>query len=116
MAQTGLDQIAKAETAAKTEPTVDNYLALSVEYCQARRYDDCIKAAHEALHINPDQAEAYANLASAYHSLGNVDETIAALQEEIRLNPNLPSAKSNLEAELALKAKSAQPTSGPNKR
>jgi tetratricopeptide (TPR) repeat protein len=116
VAQTGLDQVAKAETMARTEPTVDNYLALSADYYQAQRYEDSIKAARAALRINPNQAEAYANLASAYHSLGNVDETIAALQQEVRLNPNLPSAKSNLAIELAVKAKSTQPTSGPNKQ
>ena len=37
VAQTGLDQVAKAETAARTEPTVNNYLALSVVYFQARK-------------------------------------------------------------------------------
>jgi protein O-mannosyl-transferase len=103
VAQTGLDQVVRAETVAKTEPTVNNYLALSVQYYQTQRYEDCIKAAREALKVNPNQAEAYANLAAAYHTLGNLDETIAALQEEVRLNPNLPSAKSNLEIELAVK-------------
>jgi tetratricopeptide (TPR) repeat protein len=103
VAQTGLDQIVKAETVARTEPTVDNYLALSVQYYQTQRYQDCIQAAREALKVNPNQAEAYANMAAAYHTMGNLDETIAALQQEVRLNPNLPSAKSNLEIELAVK-------------
>ena len=103
VAQTGLEQLAKAETVAKTEPTVNNYLALSVQYYQTQRYQDCINAAREALKINPNQAEAYANIASAYHTLGNLDETIAALQEEVRLNPNLPSAKTNLDIELTVK-------------
>jgi tetratricopeptide (TPR) repeat protein len=103
VAQTGLDQVVKAETVAKAEPTVNNYLALSVQYFQTRRYEDCITAAREALKVNPNQAEAYANIAAAYHTLGKLDETIAALQEEVRLNPNLRSAKSNLEIELAVK-------------
>jgi tetratricopeptide (TPR) repeat protein len=106
VAQTGLDQVPKAETQATKEPTVNNYLALSVLYYQAQRYEDCIKAAREALKVNPNQAEAYANMASAYHAMGKLDETIAALREEVRLNPNLPSAKNNLEIELAVKAKS----------
>jgi tetratricopeptide (TPR) repeat protein len=124
VAQIGLDQVVKAETAARTEPTVNNYLALSVQYFQTQRYEDCIKAAREALKVNPNQAEAYANIAAAYHTMGKLDETIAALQEEVRLNPNLPTAKSNLEIELAVKkgrsggtsATNAQPTSGRNKR
>jgi len=97
VAQTGLGQIQKAETQAHEKPTVDHYLDLSVLYYQTQRYSDCIAAAREALKINPEQAEAYANIATAFHTLGNLDETITALREEIRLNPNLPSAKENLE-------------------
>jgi tetratricopeptide (TPR) repeat protein len=111
VAQTGLAQVVKAETAAKAEPTANNYLALSVQYYQTQRYEDCIKAAREALRVNPNQAEAYANIAAAYHTMGNLDETIAALQEEVRLNPNLPSAKSNLEIELAEKKERSGGTS-----
>jgi tetratricopeptide (TPR) repeat protein len=114
VAQTGLDQVVKAETMAKAEPTVNNYLALSVQYFQTRRYQDCINAAREALKVNPNQAEAYANMAAAYHTLGNLDETIAALQEEVRINPNLPSAKSNLEIELAVKRQRSAVASGTN--
>ncbi|HEX4273732.1 MAG TPA: tetratricopeptide repeat protein [Bryobacteraceae bacterium] len=105
VAQTGLEQIGRAETQAKTKPSVDNYLNLSVLYFQTQRYSECIKAAREALKVNPNQAEAYANIAAAYHTLGNLDETIAALREEVRLNPDLPSAKSNLAIELAVKEK-----------
>lgn len=105
VAQTGIDHIVEAETIAKTKPTIDNYLALSVEYFNSERYEDSIKAAQEALRINPNQAEAYANMATAYHALGRLDDTIAALQNEVRLNPNLPGAKNNLNIELAEKAK-----------
>jgi tetratricopeptide (TPR) repeat protein len=104
VAQTGIDQLDKAVHTAKYEPTINNYLALSVEYFNTHQYDDCIAAAKEALKINPNQAEAYANMASAYHTLGKLNESLAALREENRLNPNLPNAKTNLavvEAELA---------------
>ncbi len=102
--QTGLDNLNKAASVAAAEPTVDHYLALSVLYYQAGRYEDCINAARSALKINPTLGEAYGNIASAYHTMGKLDETIAALEEEVRLNPNLPSAKSNLQIELAAKA------------
>jgi protein O-mannosyl-transferase len=107
VAQAGIDEIGKAETSATAQPSVDKYLNLSVLYYQTQRYEDCIKAAREALRINPNLGEAYANIASAYHKLGKLDETIAALQEEVRINPNLRSAKKNLAIELALKEKSA---------
>jgi len=107
VAQAGIDEIGKAEKVATTQPTVDHYLSLSVVYYQTQRYEDCIKAAHEALRINPNLGEAYANIASAYHRMGKLDGTIAALQEEVRINPNLRSAKKNLAIELALKEKLA---------
>jgi tetratricopeptide (TPR) repeat protein len=107
VAQAGIDEIGKAETTATSEPTVEHYLNLSVLYYQTQRYDDCIKAAREALRVNPNIGEAYANIASAYHRMGKLDETIAALEEEVRINPNLRSAKRNLAIELALKEKSA---------
>ena len=104
VAQTGIDNLNKAASTAVAQPTVDNYLKLSVLYYEAGRYGDCITAAQAALKINPDLGEAYANIASAYHTMGKLDETIAALEEEVRINPNLPSAKSNLQIELAVKA------------
>jgi tetratricopeptide (TPR) repeat protein len=106
VAQTGLDDIEQAEKLAAQEPSVDRYLKLSVRYYEDQRYDDSIRAAREALRINPTLGEAYANIASASHASGKVDEAIAALREEIRLNPNLPSAQKNLDYELARKASS----------
>jgi tetratricopeptide (TPR) repeat protein len=104
VAQTGIDSLSKAASAAVAQPTANNYLKLSVLYYETGRYDDCINAARGALKINPELGEAYANIASAYHTMGKLDETIAALEQEVRLNPNLPSAKSNLQIELAVKA------------
>ncbi len=103
VAQAGLDQVPRAETVARTEPTPNNFLALSVVYFQSQRYEECINAAREALKINPNLPEAYANIATAYHALGKLDETIAALREEVRLKPDMPSAQKNLEIELAEK-------------
>jgi tetratricopeptide (TPR) repeat protein len=106
VAQTAIDQVPKAEKEASTEPTVNKYLALSVVYYQAGRYEDCIRAAREALSLNPNVPEAYANISSAYHAMGKLDETIAALREEIRLKPDMPSAQKNLDIELQAKKQS----------
>jgi tetratricopeptide (TPR) repeat protein len=103
VAQAGLDQVPRAETVAKAEPTPNNFLALSVVYFQSQKYEECIRAAREALKINPNLPEAYANIATAYHALGKLDETIAALREEVRLKPDMPSAQRNLDIELAEK-------------
>lgn len=108
VAQTGIDQLAVAEKLAAEQPSADHYLSLSVHYYENRRYEDCIRAAKEALKLNPDLGEAYANIASAYHTMGRMDETIAALREEVRLNPNLPSAAHNLDVMLAEKARTGK--------
>lgn len=104
VAQSGTNQLREAAKEATTNPTVDHYLKLSVLYYDQQRYQDCINAARQALKLNPDQAEAYANIATAYHTMGNhLDDAIAALKEEVRLNPNLRSAKANLDFELSVK-------------
>lgn len=108
VAQNGMDQLVPAEKEAKDAPSVEHYLDLSVKYYNNERYDDCIRAAREALRINPNLGEAYANIASAYHTMGKVDETITALREEVRLNPNLPSATHNLDVMLAEKARTGK--------
>ena len=125
VAQTGQEHIVKAALSARSDPTVNKYLALSVDYFHNEKYEECIRAAQQALRISPGQAEAWANIATAYHTMGKLDETIAALQEEIRLNPDLPNAKSNLDFVLAEKTKQRDrptspttpppSTSGPNK-
>jgi protein O-mannosyl-transferase len=108
VAQTGLDNLNRAVKVAAAQPTPDHFLALSVLLYQTGKYVECISAAREALKIDPNLGEAWANIASAYHTMGKLDETIAALQEEVRLNPNLPSAKSNLEIELNVKGLQAK--------
>jgi tetratricopeptide (TPR) repeat protein len=104
VAETGIHSVAAARVVATREPTVDHLLALSVHYYEVRQYEDCIRSAREALKINPNLGEAWANIATAYHTMGNLDETIAALREEVRINPNLHSASHNLEVALAEKA------------
>lgn len=105
VAQTAIDSVADAEQLARNEPTPDHFLSLSVHYYENQRYEDSIRAAKEALRLNPDLAEAYANIATAWHAMGKLDETIAALREEVRINPDLPSAAHNLDAALAEKAR-----------
>ena len=74
---------------------------------------DCIRAAREALRIDPNLGEAYANIATAYDTMGKVDEAIAALREEVRINPNLRLATRNLSVELAIKARSGHTSPAP---
>jgi tetratricopeptide (TPR) repeat protein len=105
VAETGIKSVATAKLEALKEPSVDHLLALSVHYYEVRQYENCIQSARDALKINPDLGEAYANIATAYHTMGRLDETIAALREEVRINPNLRSASHNLQVVLAEKAR-----------
>jgi tetratricopeptide (TPR) repeat protein len=104
VAQTGLDEIRRAETLAKSDPTADHYLNLSVVYFRNVRYQDSANAAREALKLHPDLLEAYFNLATVYHVMGKDDDAIAALREALRISPNFELAKKNLAFELAQKA------------
>jgi len=103
VAQAGLAARTTAETAAASQPSVDNYLALSAVYYQEKRYEDCIRAAQQALKIQPNLAEAYVNMATAYHALGKTDDGIAALREAARLRPDMEVVRNNLAWELAHK-------------
>jgi tetratricopeptide (TPR) repeat protein len=103
VAQAGLASLQNAESAVAKEPSVENYLALSVTYFNEKRYDDCVHAAQQVLKVNPNIAEAYVNMATAYHALGKADEGIAALREAARLRPDFNFVTSNLAWELAHK-------------
>ena len=90
-------QVAYAEAQARSRPSPENYLELSSLYHQVGRYQDCIAAAKEALHLRPEFAEAYNNMAAAYASLGQWDETIRAASEALRIQPDFQFARNNLE-------------------
>jgi tetratricopeptide (TPR) repeat protein len=103
-------RLAAAESVARTAPTPQNWLELSLLYHQAGRYSDCIAAANQALKLKPDYAEAYNNVAAGYQSLGQWDEAIRASQQALKLNPALQLAKNNLAYSMAEKQR-AQATS-----
>lgn len=115
------DELKQSEAEAAKRGS-DGYLTLSVVYYKNGRFDDCIRAAKEALKINPNLAEAWSNIAAAYHEMGKIDESAEASKEVVRLNPNLLNAKQNLEVVLAEQAAlhkqsggDAQPVPAPQK-
>jgi tetratricopeptide (TPR) repeat protein len=96
-------------TPAASQNTPESYLSLSLVYCQTGRFEDCAKAARQALLLRPNYAEAYNNIAAAYQSMGRWDEAIGAAQEAIRLKPDFELARNNLAYERAQKALRAGP-------
>ena len=59
--------------------------------CQSKN-KEAIDAFDEAVHIKPDDAEAYYTLAVTYDSAGRSEEAIAAYKEAIRIKPDFPPA------------------------
>jgi tetratricopeptide (TPR) repeat protein len=107
VAQTGIDEVRRIETAVKADPTPDNYLSLSGVYFRNARYQDSIAAAREALRLHPDLPEAYFDMANVYQVTGKYDDAIAALREVLRIRPDHQIAMNNLKYELAKKAANA---------
>ncbi len=103
VALAGIAAVTSTVKLAKEEPSVDHFLKLSALYFQDGRFEDSIEACKSALKLQPDLAEAYANMAASYHTIGKTDEAIAALREAFRLQPDLDVVKNNLQYELAQK-------------
>jgi tetratricopeptide (TPR) repeat protein len=101
LARDAVARLATAEQEAGKQPTPENYLSLSLQYYQIGRYDECVRAATEALRLRPAYAEAYNNIAAGYQSMHRWDDSIAAAQEAIRLKPDFSLARNNLAYALA---------------
>ncbi len=91
-----LNRVRRAEHSVGGDASFNDYLTLSVAYFRARRYEDCIAAAQNALKLNKDLAEAHSNISACQHALGRDDEAIASLREVVRLRPDMSVAWSNL--------------------
>jgi len=93
----GADQeLAAAEELARTAPSPENYLNLSLLDHRAGRFEQSIGAARQALRLKADYAEAYNNIAAAYEAMEKWDEAISAAREALRIRPDFPLARNNL--------------------
>lgn len=97
VAEAGFTELKNAEQKAKTEPTVDDFLNLSIQYYRVHRFEDAISACKGAAKLQPDLAEPWSNMAASYYALGKTDDAINALREALRLRPDLTLVKSNLD-------------------
>ncbi|OJW79364.1 MAG: hypothetical protein BGO69_19420 [Bacteroidetes bacterium 46-16] len=89
-----LAQIAKWTTA---HPSPENYLTLSLEYYSARQFENCIRAAQQALQLRPCYDLAYNNICAAYNQLQQWDNAVDAGKKGLECNPGNPNLKANLE-------------------
>jgi tetratricopeptide (TPR) repeat protein len=89
-------ELAAAERLARTIPSPDNYLNLSLLYHNEGRFEESIEASRQALRLKPDFAEAYNNIAAAYEGMEKWDEAIAYARVALRIRPDFPLARNNL--------------------
>ncbi len=87
--------VQQAEAAAHTSGTAENWLTLSLAYYNESRFEDCIRAAQEALRVRPAYAEAWNNIAAAHNAMRHWDEGIRAADEALRINPAYELARNN---------------------
>jgi tetratricopeptide (TPR) repeat protein len=88
--------------------TADEYVNLSLAYYQTRKFDDSIKAAREALKLQPDYAAAYNNIAAAYAEMHQWERAIEAARQALKIRPDFELARNNLawaESQQALRKK-----------
>jgi protein O-mannosyl-transferase len=78
--------VEEAEELARSNPTAENYLRLSLRYHNEGRFEDCIRACNRALEIRPDYELAYNNICSAYNELKMWDKAIEACEKGVRIN------------------------------
>jgi len=90
-----LMQIAKWTDA---NPTPENYISLSLDYYNAKQYENCIKASERALQLRPGYDIAYNNICASYNELHQWDKAIEAGKKGLQFNPGNPNLKANLEA------------------
>lgn len=96
MANSGKSRLQIEEEASAKYTTADQFLNLSLLYYNAGDYQGCINAANKALGINPNFAEAYNNICSAYNALNKFEEGAKACEAALRIKPGYPLAQGNL--------------------
>jgi tetratricopeptide (TPR) repeat protein len=89
-------ELDKAILYASQNPSKENYLQLSLLFYEAGKFDQCIKAADEALKMDPQYDLAYNNICAAHIALKQWNEAIAAGEKAIKINPENVRAKNNL--------------------
>lgn len=94
---------AQAPSVQPAGATVEDFINESMRLNQEGKYLESIAAAHGALKLNPNSAEAWNNIAANYESLHRWDDAIAAAQKAIALKPDFQLAKNNLAWSVAQK-------------
>jgi tetratricopeptide (TPR) repeat protein len=90
------DPVRVQELATKIDPTLDNYLWLSLAYYGDNQFDKCIEASRQALKLRPTSVQAYNNICIAYVRLGKKASAIEACEKALAIDPHFELARNNL--------------------
>ena len=90
------DKTLLVQDRAKSSPTAEGYLNLSLLLYEKKQYEHCITACQKALKLKPDYAVAYNNMCSAFSQLGKYNEAETACLEALKIDPAFQLAKNNL--------------------
>ncbi len=90
------EKIKFQEKSASENPSVDNYINLSLAYYRSEKYVECIKACEKALELEPRSSLAYNNICSAYNALKQWEKAAAACSKALEIDPGFQLAKNNL--------------------
>ena len=92
----GSERLASTEILARSDPTPERWLQLSLEYHRTSRYEESLDAARESLRLRPDYAAALNNIAAAQIELGEWAEAIEAATRAVEPAPAFDLARNNL--------------------
>jgi tetratricopeptide (TPR) repeat protein len=87
-----------------TLPSPNNFLNLSLQYHNAGRYRDSIRACEKALKLKPDYDLAYNNICAAYNAMGMWENAIEACEKGLEINPDFELMQNNLKRAKSQKA------------
>jgi protein O-mannosyl-transferase len=93
---TPTDQAAKAILAQPATLTASDWINASLYQYRQGNYAACIKAAMQALKLNPDSEFAYNNIGAAYAGMLQWNQAIASERKALRINPHFSVAQNNL--------------------
>jgi tetratricopeptide (TPR) repeat protein len=91
------DNVKGAELLARQNPTAENHLKLSEQYCLAGEFQKCLDTAKKAIELRPNYSRAYNAMGAAYKSMGQVDEGIEAVKHALQIDPDDKIAQTNFE-------------------
>lgn len=101
----GATKLDAAIVKANDNPTPENYINLSLEFCNAGKYELCIQAAEKALKLKPGYDLAYNNICYAYIMLKQWDKAVEAGTKGLKANPDNKQLRGNLDWALQEKNK-----------